>query len=190
MLLKAFLILVLHHAKDRKWKITDFGISTEGTSRAAHTTRYARGTSSYRAPEVLRTWGTYTNKVDIWAMGCILYKLIGGESAFRDDFDVQQYSSSPNSLSNPNFSNAYTEQSKCILNLLIRAMLQVDETSRPSAKNIVDAFDVSSENGRVWIYGTAHRNKLLSEYGPSSKNYIDLSPEDNRWQTVQWRRYW
>ena len=39
------------------------------------------GTRYYRAPEVI-LGGRVTNKVDIWAAGCILYELIVGEFLF------------------------------------------------------------------------------------------------------------
>jgi serine/threonine protein kinase len=182
--------------KDRRWKIADFGISAEGTSRRARTTHYARGTSSYRAPEVLRESSTFNNKVDIWALGCILYELVAHKLAFSGDWGVMAYaySSSNANLDLPEFSSAYTEQSKCVLAALLRAMLQVDENSRPSAKSIVEALSASIDNGRVWLSGCKHgHNKLLSdhmEYKGSSHNYIDLDAEDKRWRAVHWVRHW
>jgi serine/threonine protein kinase len=181
--------------KDRRWKIADFGISAEGTSRRARTTHYARGTSSYRAPELLQESGsTFTNKVDIWALGCILYELVTHKLAFSNDWAIMAYSSSTANLDPASFSSAYTEQSKCVLAALIRVMLQVEKTSRPSAKSIVAALSASNENGRVWISGCKHEhNNLLSdhtEYGKGSPNVIDLSAEDERWRAVHWLRHW
>ena len=49
------LISVLYSRQEGVWKIGDFGLTMEGTSQRGHTTRYARGTSSYRAPELLRS---------------------------------------------------------------------------------------------------------------------------------------
>jgi serine/threonine protein kinase len=56
-----------------------------------HTTSLARGTASYRAPEVLSEEATYTNKVDIWSLGCILHELLTGRKAFHDDWNVREY---------------------------------------------------------------------------------------------------
>lgn len=62
----------------------------------------ATGTPSYRAPELLRGIDfTYTNKVDIWALGCIFYELLFGRKAFAGDFAVREYSSSPEKLDIP-----------------------------------------------------------------------------------------
>lgn len=80
------LTLVLYSRRDGQWKLTDFGISAEATSKKAITTRYSQGTSSYRAPELLDDEPTFTNKVDIWALGCILYELAKGRVAFREDW--------------------------------------------------------------------------------------------------------
>jgi serine/threonine-protein kinase SRPK3 len=44
------------------------------------------GTRYYRAPEVI-LMGEITNKVDIWAAGCILYELITGELLFDPEKD-------------------------------------------------------------------------------------------------------
>jgi serine/threonine protein kinase len=55
---------------------------------------YSRGTVGYRAPEPIQYHGfpnKYTNKVDIWALGCILYELVLGKQAFRDDLTVIEY---------------------------------------------------------------------------------------------------
>ena len=60
-------------------KITDFGISKklEGTFHAG-TTR--AGTDRYMAPEVAISGRRYTNKVDYWSLGLVLYYLITGRT--------------------------------------------------------------------------------------------------------------
>jgi len=82
---------VLYCSRDNVWKLADFGISSDATSNAAHPTPYFRGTSSYRAPELLRDPPTFTNKVDIWALGCILHELATSQVAFGQDWAVVQY---------------------------------------------------------------------------------------------------
>src|SRR5579859_6757823 len=73
-----------------------FRASADGSSRRVHTTRYSRGTECYRAPELLKNGAEYNNKVDIWALGCILHELIVGSKPFSDDFHVHQYASTTN----------------------------------------------------------------------------------------------
>src|SRR5271154_1218227 len=86
-------IIVLYSRKDKRWKIADFGISVECTGVQPYTTVDARGTSGYRAPELATEIGkqVYTHKVDIWAVGCILYELALGKKAFIDDLAVNYY---------------------------------------------------------------------------------------------------
>src|SRR5271154_5664176 len=78
------------------WKLADFGISTAGTAKRLIATKDARGTERYRAPEILfsePSVPSYTNKVDIWGLGLILYQLFTGKNAFQSDFDIMQYRS-------------------------------------------------------------------------------------------------
>jgi serine/threonine protein kinase len=78
------------------WQLADFGISTAGTAKRLIATKDARGTERYRAPEILfsePSVPSYTNKVDIWGLGLILYQLFTGKNAFQSDFDVRQYRS-------------------------------------------------------------------------------------------------
>lgn len=96
-LVRVRLILVLYSSQHKSWKLTDFGITAAATSKQAQTTRYSRGTTSYRAPELLQESPTYTNKVDIWALGCILVELAYGTRLFAEDWYVLQFVSN-NSL--------------------------------------------------------------------------------------------
>lgn len=40
------------------------------------------GTLYYRAPEMF-TGGGYNEKVDIWSVGCMIYKMITGKTPFE-----------------------------------------------------------------------------------------------------------
>lgn len=51
------------------------------------TTALRRGSASYRAPEVL-LHSVYSKKVDIWALGCILYELASRKIAFKGDLET------------------------------------------------------------------------------------------------------
>jgi serine/threonine protein kinase len=76
------------------WKIADFGISTAGTSKKLIATKERRGTACYSAPEILLAEGSipsYSNKVDIWGFGTILYELWMGKRPFQTSYHVLQY---------------------------------------------------------------------------------------------------
>jgi serine/threonine protein kinase len=57
-----------------------------------NTTRYSRGTDSYRAPEVIAEDSRFNNRADIWALGCVIYEMSTGVKLFRDGYSVLQYS--------------------------------------------------------------------------------------------------
>ena len=75
----------------QRWKIADFGTTSEGTSRKLSQTTAARGTAVYRAPELLAEDGGYHSKSDIWAFGCIAYEFCTKRKAFAGDFEVREY---------------------------------------------------------------------------------------------------
>lgn len=52
---------VLYSRGQDAWKLADFGTAAEGTSQGTYTTDYARGTTSYRAPELIRNKGVYNH---------------------------------------------------------------------------------------------------------------------------------
>ena len=56
-------------------------------------TETGRGTPGYKAPELLQPGRiTYSNKVDIWAVGCIFYLLVFHTKVFNgNDNEVLRY---------------------------------------------------------------------------------------------------
>jgi serine/threonine protein kinase len=132
------LILVLYSSQNRAWKITDFGITVVATSKQAQTTRYSRGTASYRAPELLQESPTYNNKVDIWALGCILVELAYGTRLFAEDWNVLQFVSNNSLPSLPTLpwpSVMKTYLMGCVHDLLNRTREQ-----RPRAADVMRLF--------------------------------------------------
>lgn len=61
------LYLVLYSRQQKAWKIGDFGLTYDCTSKHACETIYCRGIAGYRAPELIKEAEEYyyTNKVDI-----------------------------------------------------------------------------------------------------------------------------
>jgi serine/threonine protein kinase len=185
-------IAVLFRVKDQRWKITDFGLSAEGSSRRAHTTRYARGTASYRAPELLNQGG-YNNKVDIWALGCILYELVARKQAFSGDHNVFLYGlpGGESQLNPPEFSPTFNAQTKCVLLELLHAMLQVDGTSRPSTKDILEALPMGNGptyagDAGVWVSDCQHPFNWIR----TGEDWLHPPPDSLLWTDVIWRRHW
>src|SRR5579859_1991793 len=67
------------------WKLTDFGISSQGTTTAGIATAHFRGTQGYRCPELLQDNATYNNKADVWALGVIVADFASGTRACLSD---------------------------------------------------------------------------------------------------------
>jgi serine/threonine protein kinase len=59
-------------------KIADFGLSKLMTPDTTHNTNYV-STRWYRAPEIILGSTSYDNKIDIFAMGCIIAELYSGQ---------------------------------------------------------------------------------------------------------------
>lgn len=121
------------------WKIADFGFSTETSSKTTMSTELSRGTSGYRAPELSATVSTFSNKVDIWGLGCILYELAVKRKAFTDDWTVRDYAARKKKLVIP--LEYFAKEIQRPLANLIHEMLQVDPRARPSAHELLSVFN-------------------------------------------------
>jgi serine/threonine protein kinase len=93
----------------------------------------SRGTSSYRAPELLRSLQAgFNSKTDIWSLGCIGYELLTGQKAFMDDFEVFQYFTSKKTP------KQYFKRLDQFSKLYIHDLLETNPDKRPSAKELLD----------------------------------------------------
>jgi len=104
---------------------------------------YSRGTSGYRAPELINEFSekrTYNNKVDIFAIGCIFYELVTGQKAFVSDFAVlQAYSSRDPKIAFP-VKKHLPSWERVEATGLIRQMLDMDPCKRPKAIHLYREF--------------------------------------------------
>lgn len=65
-------------------KIGDFGFSKGfGSPNRRYTPSVC--TLQYRAPELFFSTEFYSEKTDIWSMGCIFYTILTGETLFESD---------------------------------------------------------------------------------------------------------
>lgn len=132
--------LVLYSRNDKTWKIADFGLTSEDTSNALRFTELARGTSGYRAPEMLLEGNrSYNNKADIWAMGCILHELAIGSKAFSGDPAVLEYRRSGVPLT-VTVGESFDKSSCVFIRNNIHEMLQAEPSSRPRASVLYESF--------------------------------------------------
>jgi serine/threonine protein kinase len=109
-----------------------------GTTTRALTTVFARGTASYRAPELLKEHPVYTNKVDIWAIGCILFELVTGKVAFTGDWEVHEFAVSGSKIQLPN--SSFPKLFQTDVSTSVDAILRPDPPQRPDATHICSKF--------------------------------------------------
>ena len=83
-------MLVLFSYTDQRWKIADFGITSEVSGNELRSTESRRGTNVYRSPEIL-VGGVYNTKTDIWALGCIVFEFCTKRTAFSGDHETIDY---------------------------------------------------------------------------------------------------
>lgn len=124
-------------------KLADFGTALLGEDK--ETT--FDGTALYVSPEVLNS-APATKACDLWALGCILYQMMTGETPFSGDTEylifrnIQRYVEGTNTVQYPDFMSA---DAKAVM----AGLLHPDPSRRVGA-GVDDPNDVEGSNG----YGT------------------------------------
>lgn len=193
------LTLVLLSLVDHAWKISDFGLTSEGTSMRAYTTHHARGTTCYRAPELVRERPLVSKNSDIWSLGCILYELASGRKAFRNDWAVREYSFSKQKLDIPVLQ--VDARLKAYIRELIHSMLEIEWRKRPSTRDILQALAslCDRKSAVILCFVTegmccpGHDGKLGEFTGDSQNPQIRqvlLEKGCQNWEVVRWVPCW
>ncbi len=66
-------------------KLTDFGIARDTTATALTAAGKTVGTYAYMAPEQIRGKPPVDKKTDLYALGCVLFEMIAGETPFQSE---------------------------------------------------------------------------------------------------------
>jgi serine/threonine protein kinase len=118
------------------------GLSSEGDDMKGTETPNSRGTPGYRAPDLLREFASFTSKVDIWALGCILHELAAGRKPFLDDMAVATYASGWGSLS------TFAKETERLdgnqhqnFQRVLQVLLNRNPEARPSARTLSRMID-------------------------------------------------
>jgi serine/threonine protein kinase len=69
-------------------KIGDLGYSKLVGSLNRNTSRFP-GTANYTSPEIINEQADYTNKIDVWSLGCVIYELLTLNKLFQDVTDLK-----------------------------------------------------------------------------------------------------
>lgn len=139
---------MLFSERDGRWKLADFGTAAKATSKRLHTTRYARGTTCYRAPELFQEDARFNNKADMFALGCILYEVTTGRKLFTDDWNIRDYALKGKPVFPSLWPTCEIGSRLFSLGVLAQSLLEVNPFSRPSAMG-TDAMLQLIRQGRV-----------------------------------------
>ncbi len=90
----ANIMLIRRAGRDNFAKVIDFGIakaldSFEGEARSLTGTGAILGTPSYMAPEQIRGTGDLDARTDVYALGCMVYKMLTGVEPFRGQSAIE-----------------------------------------------------------------------------------------------------
>ena len=132
----------------------------------------SKGTTSYRAPEILKGQPLFTRKVDIWAIGCIFYELVTGEKAFLSDWKVREYGMSKSGLNVPNVNYHYGASSSFFA-FRLRETLKKNWSQRPSAQELLGSF----QNFDVYLFYFEHQASTVRKIDVDANATFKLAPE-------------
>ncbi|KAK8893711.1 hypothetical protein M9Y10_022139 [Tritrichomonas musculus] len=113
--------------KDGYIKITDFGLIKKDlkADSASHTTFC--GTPYYLAPEIIRE-ESYSNSVDWWSFGIVIYEMIAGETPFHDQNMTKMYHKILHGKIN--FPDFFSHDAKDLISKLLDKNLQNENNIR------------------------------------------------------------
>ena len=168
--------------KDPKWwvKIGDFGISKRIQNQDT-SLRTFTGTHDYMAPEFFgyvddidEERSDYTHAVDIWALGCVVYRLCAGKVPFPSYPNLrplQRYSSGQSAP--PEEALQSTGCHEKVVDLIM-ALLRPEPSLRPSANALLAILDPSRKRPRGQEGSTLEAKVSLSEGQLLDSIFIDL----------------
>ena len=174
--------LVLLSIQNAVWKITDFGLSAEGTSRLAYSTRLARGTECYRAPEMVKDGSIVSMKSDIFALGCIIYELAFGQKVFGHDYQVFEYTFTKQRVKIHPCPEGLDGRTISYITQILHAVLEINWWKRPSAKDLLQILSC--------LMAEATEVSTLGKESGAIREKVRLYSNDERWKSVELKCYW
>lgn len=119
-------------------KLADFGLSTIGVDK----TKSVCGTIEYIAPEVLMG-EKYSNLIDFWALGCLVFELMYGYPPFRN----RNFGDLRRDILNGEFAFPQSREVSREFRSFVKGLLQVDFRKRLGAGGFEELF------GHEWVRG-------------------------------------
>jgi len=157
-----FLIEVLYSSQSDIWKISDFGITADRSKRTTLPTEFSRGTPGYRAPELLTEYPTFSEYIDIWALGCVLFETVFRRKAFTSDWAIREYATTKRNISVP-------VNERPVIAHLIHQLLQVAPKARPTASQMLSIFATMVRDPSTFV-------EIPEAMDPDEQPYSDFKP--------------
>ncbi|KFZ22766.1 hypothetical protein V502_02755 [Pseudogymnoascus sp. VKM F-4520 (FW-2644)] len=170
-------VLVVHGPPQWWVKLADFGLSKRLTETTAYYTK--SGTQSYMAPEIFDYLDTdtpsteYTNAVDLWAVGCITYRLVTGKVPFPPGKSLGKYCEDKSLFPlGPHFDSGM--KSSCFE--FIKGLLEPHPKERPSASQALAlTWNISGSNTRRRSADLSQSNQETSGFSEFTASNIDYN---------------
>jgi len=130
----------------------DFGLSKRIQPQVITTFKTQVSTQIYGAPEVLgldsnSETSVYTNSVDIWSLGCVMYELLAGTRLFASETQISRYSLGIWPFPEDKLKELPIPTDDAGISLL-KSMLSIQPEDRPTAADALgNAWLVDIESG-------------------------------------------
>ena len=139
-------------------KLGDFGVSKRILADGSTTLHTPVSTQAYSAPEVLgldsnSETSDYTNSVDIWSLGCVIYELLIGTKLFALEGQVSRYYFGKWPFPEDKL-QALSPPTDDVGISLLKSMLVIKPEDRPTA---------ASALGHEWLVGIPSDNEDSGE---------------------------
>jgi len=156
-------------------KIADFGLARQ--THHGTVLQSAVGTISFSCPEIVMH-ETYTDKADIWSLGCILYQMASGKPAFAG--------SNPLTVAQKIVSGSYDPLPSSyspLLHEMVRRLLTVDPHARPDILAVsslispllmaeLDRVNIAQERmAAQWAHEAECRRRERDEWNRERQTY-------------------
>lgn len=157
---------MLFSDKDRVWKVGDSIYPSEGISTRRSHDPMSIGAPGFRPPELVERDATFNNKLDIWAIGCMLHELMTRTRLFATDREVIHTPTRDSLLKNkafnvlPFYLVSLQDWKKTWVEDMIYRTLAVSPDDRPFATDLKGVF-----------------NEMMRIGAPSSPKKSDMETE-------------
>lgn len=166
-------------SSDGELKLGDFGLARVYTeSNNSYTPQVA--TKWYRAPELLYGSSSYTQAIDLWACGCIMYELFTLNVLFPGQTDINQLSRVIQILGTPNINEweeitTLPDYDKIIFSHLQPLSLHsLIPLASNDAIDLLQKFLIYNPNKRITAKQALQHNFFYTE--PLPCNHSDIIP--------------